>query len=61
MDQGCTGLVKGLPAAGIQLQTQVDIVECDRELRFVKSLDRKEFIAGDYEASGGDRAHALRE
>jgi hypothetical protein len=61
VNQGGLRFIEGLPAASVELQAQIDIVERDREPGLIKSTNRYEFFARYDQTCGSDCAHSLRE
>ena len=54
-------LVEGLPPPGIEPQTQVDVVEGDREVVLVKATDLREPIGPHDKTGGGHGRDELRQ
>ena len=61
MNQRGARLVEGLPAAGIELQTEVDVVESNGKVDLVKSADLTKLLVSDHKACASDRTDALRQ
>ena len=60
MDQCCPRFIEGVPAPRVKLQAQVHVIECDREILFVKAADGLEFVAGHNKTGRGNRTDPLR-
>ena len=61
MDEGRARLIEGLPAARIELEAQVDVVERDRKVVLVEAADREELVARHDQAGRSHRADLLRQ
>src|SRR3954452_23706907 len=61
MKQDSSRLIKRLPASGIQLHTQVDIIERDREFSLIESFYSYKLPFRHHKACGCDGTYALRQ
>src|SRR6185437_16867747 len=61
MGKSCSGLVKALPSALVELQAEIDVVECHTEIRFVEAAYGVELRARDDKAGRRYGAHLLRQ